>query len=139
MKKIHYSLDQLEEVVQSIRPLLADCSIVAFRGPLGAGKTTFIKALLKSFGIDESITSPTFTYLNTYSNPSGKIFYHFDLYRLKTLEEFIDQGFDEYLNEPHAVTLIEWPEVIEPLLQKRACFLDIDYADDRRSITITQR
>ena len=139
MNKIYYNLDQIDKVVQFLHECAEDYSIFALRGSLGAGKTTLIKALLASFDVKDPITSPTFTYVNRYANSSGKLFYHFDLYRLRGLDEFLDLGFDEYLSECKAVSFIEWPEVIEPILQKEVCFLDIDYCDNQRCITIIKK
>jgi len=124
-----YSLSDIPSVAQKLKELLKDCQIITFSGPLGAGKTTLIKELLKQWGIKEPVTSPTFTYLNLYQNEAGDMFYHFDLYRIKSLAEFQEAGFDEYLYEPGTYTLIEWPEHILPLLSQ-ACQVTIDYHEN---------
>lgn len=133
-----YSYNDVASVAHSIKQKMDDCTIVTFSGPLGAGKTTLIKELLAQWGVRDTVTSPTFTYLNRYTNAQGQIFYHFDLYRIASMREFQEAGFEEYLYEPGSYTLIEWPEHIMPLL-KRACHVKIDYHDDphKRLITIT--
>ena len=148
-KEIIYSLDEHDLVIQELKNAMATCQVFAITGPLGAGKTTTIKALLRSCGIVGTITSPTFTYVNEYVNDQGERFYHFDLYRIGSIEEFQSQGFDEYLYQPalrssqgevgpHSWSFIEWPEVIMPLLTHNICFVSFDYHDDpdKRIVTI---
>lgn len=91
-------------------------NIWAFYGNLGAGKTTLIKAICKALTIDEPVTSPTFSLVNEYRNPTGEIVYHFDFYRIKSIDEVYDMGYEEYFGSGH-ICLIEWPERIESLLQ----------------------
>lgn len=129
-KKIEYTLCDIERVAKNLKQLLNDCSVLTFTGPLGAGKTTLIKELLRQCGISQTVTSPTFTYMNMYEDPSGRTFYHFDLYRIGSMQEFQEAGFDEYLYEPESHALIEWPEHILPLLTHKVCHVAIDYHDD---------
>lgn len=138
-KKIIYSLDELEEVAQELAQLLKAFTVVTFTGSLGAGKTTLVRAMLRASGIESSITSPTFTYVNLYKNAHGKTFYHFDLYRIETVDDFIAAGFDEYLYAPESCALIEWPQVIMPLLTHDACHVELDYHEqpDKRVLMIT--
>jgi tRNA threonylcarbamoyladenosine biosynthesis protein TsaE len=128
-EEIIFGLDDLEEVVRlHLVPKLYTNKIFTFQGPLGAGKTTVIKELLKQCGVKEIITSPTFTYVKQYKpdnlhldnlhldNKHCKKFYHFDLYRLTSLDSFLELGFDEYLNDNQGCSVIEWPEIIFELL-----------------------
>ncbi len=132
-KKIIFSLDQLESVAQELWSLRDECQVYAFTGQLGAGKTTLVKELLKKAGVHEVTTSPTFTYVNVYKNKTGQTLYHFDLYRISSLDEFVQQGFDEYLYLPDSWSFIEWPEVIAPLLKKNVCRVALDYqGNDKR-------
>ena len=93
-------------------------ALVCLFGELGSGKTTLIKSIIAELTQinPHHITSPTFTYVNTYSGK--KVCHHFDLYRLAGLDNFLEKGFDEYLDSD-AYSLIEWPERIEPLFKNR--------------------
>ena len=136
-KKIIYTLDELPEVAQTLKELLEDCSVITLSGPLGAGKTTLVREMLGLWGVKEPVTSPTFTYVNRYETSSGNRFYHFDLYRIKTVADFQAAGFDEYLHEPGSTTFIEWPEPIESLLGPKRCHISIDYEQaDKRVIRL---
>ncbi len=132
-KKIIYTFDELPEVAQTLKELLEGCPVITLSGPLGAGKTTLVRELLGLWGVKEPVTSPTFTYVNQYETSSGKRFYHFDLYRIKTVADFQAAGFDEYLHEPDSTIFIEWPEPIESLLGSKRYHISIDYeqADKR--------
>ena len=90
--------------------------VFLLNGHMGAGKTTLINALCKEWGILES-SSPTFSLVNEYVSPKGVRIFHFDLYRLKNIDEALDIGFEEYLDQ-NAFVFIEWPEIIIPLLDK---------------------
>jgi tRNA threonylcarbamoyladenosine biosynthesis protein TsaE len=129
-KKITYSYDERENVIHYLKFLMKKYHIFAFVGHLGAGKTTIIRELLRNCGVVERIASPTFSYVNIYTKNDGITFYHFDLYRIASVDEFCEQGFDEYLNQSHAWVFIEWPEVISPLLQHGVCWLNFDYHED---------
>ena len=118
---------QMALVAAQLKNLMDHCQVFTFTGPLGAGKTTLVSELLRQTGIKGPITSPTFTYVNEYENEQGKRFYHFDLYRVKSLAEFLSSGFDEYLYAPASWALIEWPEVISPLLNHAVCQVSLEY------------
>ena len=134
MKKIILGIDEIPAIVsRELIPLLKCNNIFAFRGPLGAGKTTMIKEFCSQLGVGDMVTSPTFTYVNIYDGGSAKI-YHFDLYRLSVIDEFFQLGFDEYLSEKDAICVIEWPEVIGPLLAElRVCTVQLGYVEDDES------
>ncbi len=133
--KISYLLDDIPSVARRVREQLGDSRVITFTGPLGAGKTTLVKELLKQYGVTDVVTSPTFTYVNLYENNQGQQFYHFDLYRIETLDQFLEAGFDEYLNQPNALVFIEWPEPIASLLKEKVCHIVIEYTDDGRILT----
>ncbi len=124
------------QVVDRLQDIMAHCSIFTFDGPLGAGKTTLIRELLKKCGVKELVTSPTFTYLNMYENDQGQLFYHFDLYRLGNLEEFLAAGFNEYLYASGSWVFIEWSAIILPLLKEKVCFCALEYHGQARKIEI---
>jgi tRNA threonylcarbamoyladenosine biosynthesis protein TsaE len=108
--------------------------IFLFFGDMGAGKTTFIKTICADLGVDDAVTSPTYSIVNEYSSPKGKI-YHFDFYRLKDESEALDMGYEEYFYSGN-YCLIEWPEKIASLWPPE--FVKVNMAvlnDDRRRIT----
>ena len=103
--------------------------VIAFYGKMGAGKTTFIKALCEELGVADVITSPTFAIVNEYSLPSQGALYHFDFYRIKKLEEVYDMGYEDYFYSGN-LCLIEWPELIEELLPENALRVTIEEQPD---------
>lgn len=136
-QKMTYTLDQIDTVVDMLYAYMASCHIMTFTGPLGAGKTTIIRELLRRCGVKDIITSPTFTYVNLYTNEQGQALYHFDLYRIQSLDDFAHAGFDEYLYQPNSRCFIEWPAIIEPLLSAHVCRVTIDYdGPDARTIHV---
>lgn len=117
--------------------LAKNAQIYTFMGSLGAGKTTLVQAMLRELGVEEAIQSPTYMYVCIYTAADGRKIYHFDLYRLNSLEEFSQAGFEEYISDPNGICFIEWPEIIKPLLDD-ACQITIEYNDDQsRIINIT--
>ena len=113
--------------------------VIAFYGKMGAGKTTFIKAICEELGVNDVITSPTFAIVNEYSLPLGGrlegALYHFDFYRIKKIEEVYDMGYEDYFYSGN-LCLIEWPELIEDLLPEDALRVTIEeQPDGSRTIT----
>jgi tRNA threonylcarbamoyladenosine biosynthesis protein TsaE len=94
---------------------MGDNTVFAFYGKMGAGKTTFIKAVCKELGVDDSVTSPTFAIVNEYEAADGRPIYHFDFYRIKKVSEAYDMGCEEYFYSGYPC-FIEWPELIEEVL-----------------------
>lgn len=108
--------DQIDLAAQEFLPLLDKYDIFAFHGGMGAGKTTFINALCKALGVEDPTGSPTFAIVNEYALPNReKTIYHFDFYRIKSIDEVYDIGYEEYFFSGQPC-LLEWPEMIEPLL-----------------------
>ena len=101
----------------------------AFYGKMGAGKTTFIKAICEEMGVDDVITSPTFAIVNEYETSEEDTIYHFDFYRIKKIEEVYDMGYEEYFYSGN-LCFIEWPELIEDLLPEDATKVTIEEAED---------
>ncbi|KUJ52492.1 tRNA (adenosine(37)-N6)-threonylcarbamoyltransferase complex ATPase subunit type 1 TsaE [Chryseobacterium sp. JAH] len=103
-------LEDWQDVVEEILPKIQH-PILLLKGNLGAGKTTFTQFLLKNLGSEDEVNSPTYSIVNEYNTSNGKV-YHFDLYRLKNIEEVFDIGIEEYLDNAY-LCIIEWPEVYE--------------------------
>ena len=139
MKKIEFCFQEIEEVIDDyFLSLVQQKKIFVFYGPLGVGKTTLIRQILRSCGVEEKVSSPTFSYLKTYFVSGRKPFCHFDLYRLSRLQDFLDLGFDEYLNRDFCC-FVEWPEIIYDLLEKDAIkdfvlHVGIEYVDRGESL-----
>ncbi len=130
------SLDSTKEFGEKLGKLLKKGDIVALNGDLGAGKTTLTKSLGLGLGVEEYITSPTFSLINEYR---GRLpVYHFDVYRLENVKELDDLGFDEYFFGG-GVCIIEWAEKIEKMLPKGTIILDIRSGadEDKRTVDIS--
>ncbi|MDR1129556.1 MAG: tRNA (adenosine(37)-N6)-threonylcarbamoyltransferase complex ATPase subunit type 1 TsaE, partial [Prevotellaceae bacterium] len=108
-------LEDIQSAAQKICKCLNDKQIVALYGNMGAGKTTLIKAICREAGIKDNVTSPTFSLVNEYRTPDNRTIYHFDFYRINTVAEVFDFGYEEYFYSGE-LCLIEWPEMIEELL-----------------------
>lgn len=98
--------------------------VFAFYGKMGAGKTTFIKAVCEALGVTDVINSPTFSIVNEYVDARGQSIFHFDFYRLKRAEEAFDIGFEDYVYSGK-LCLMEWPEIVEPLLPEETVRVSI--------------
>lgn len=109
------SLDQIHQTARQFIQAMDGKTIFAFYGSMGAGKTSFIKAICEELGITDVINSPTFAIVNEYSIPGGDSVYHFDFYRIEKAEEAFDLGYEEYFYSGQ-YCFIEWPEKIESLL-----------------------
>jgi len=136
-RTVIFGEEDISQIADYLSEQLKDCKIMVFSGPLGAGKTTLIRALLRKCGITEPmITSPTFIYINRYKNDEGQTFYHFDLYRIESVADFLEAGFDEYFEEPDSWCFIEWPEVIMQILPEKTCYVMLDYHNDKRKLRL---
>lgn len=122
------SLESIREAARQFVSRIEDRSVFAFYGSMGAGKTTFIKAVCEELGVTDVITSPTFAIINEYSGSCGTV-YHFDFYRIKKLEEVYDMGYEDYFYSG-ALCFIEWPELIEELLPEDAVIVNIRENED---------
>lgn len=119
------SLSELSRVADAVVERLGERRVVAFRAPMGAGKTTLIAEIVAALGSGDVVTSPTFALVNEYDTGNGEVVYHFDFYRIERVEEAFDMGYEEYFYSGK-LCLVEWPEKIEELLP-----------DDVMTVTIT--
>lgn len=118
MKEYTITINGIEDYPQAAREfvkLLDRGRIFAFYGKMGSGKTTFIKSICEELGVKDSINSPTFAIVNEYEDRNQNTIYHFDFYRIKSIEEVYNMGYEEYLYGD-AICFMEWPELIEELL-----------------------
>jgi len=131
------NIQDLEHINQAAKEFInemGDHTVFAFYGKMGAGKTTFVKAICEALGVNDVITSPTFAIVNEYEAPERTI-YHFDFYRIKKLEEVYDMGYEDYFYSGN-LCFIEWPELIEEVLPTDAVRITIsENADGSRTVT----
>ena len=128
-------LDTIRSVARQFIENIGSSRVFAFYGKMGAGKTTFVKALCEELGCDDVVTSPTFAIVNEYTDGEQQPVYHFDFYRIKKLEEVYDMGYEEYFYSG-ALCLIEWPELIEDVLPDDTVRVTIEeQADGSRLLT----
>lgn len=130
-------LDNIREAAKQFIANIGDSTVFAFYGNMGAGKTTFVKAVCEELGVDDVITSPTFSIVNEYrSERTGELIYHFDFYRVKKIEEVYDMGFEDYFYSG-ALCFIEWPELCEEVLPDDTVKVSInEEPDGSRTITL---
>lgn len=128
-KIIINGLEDISRAADEFIKLIGDNKIIAFYGSMGAGKTTFITALCASLGVEDVVNSPTFTIVNEYCTSNGEPVYHFDFYRIKSLEEVMDMGFEEYVYSDN-LCLMEWPEMLGELLPEEALKVTISEQED---------
>jgi len=129
-------IDHIREAAREFIEHIGDRRVFAFYGKMGAGKTTFVKAICEELGVEDVITSPTFAIINEYTTSSNSI-YHFDFYRIKKLEEVYDMGYEDYFYSG-ALCFIEWPELIEEILPDDAVRVSIaEQEDGSRIVTFS--
>jgi len=125
-----YTLNQINEAAKQIINSSNNHKIWTFDGEMGAGKTTLIKAICKTMGVSDEVSSPTFSLVNEYKTNDGKTLYHFDFYRIKNIEEVYDIGYEDYFFSGN-ICLIEWPEKVEELIEGEEVFeIKIEKRDD---------
>ena len=152
MNIIITDIDHIREAAREFIAHIGDRRVFAFYGKMGAGKTTFIKAVCEELGVEDVVTSPTFAIVNEYTSPdpseggegladsdsgrpssplgrSGGVLYHFDFYRIKRIEEVYDMGYEDYFYSGN-LCFIEWPELIEDLLPADAVRVTIEEQPD---------
>ncbi len=124
------SPETIHEAAKTFVSHIDQTTVFAFYGKMGAGKTTFIKAICEELGVEDVITSPTFAIVNEYrAAQTGELIYHFDFYRIRTLEEVYDMGYEDYFYSG-ALCFLEWPELVEDLLPGDAVKVSITEQED---------
>lgn len=128
------SLDNIREAAKAFLDGMGTGKVFAFYGKMGAGKTTFIKAICEELGVTDVITSPTFALVNEYTVADGSPIYHFDFYRIKKLDEVYDMGYEDYFYGG-SLCFLEWPELIEEILPEDVTKVTItEEADGSRKV-----
>lgn len=134
----HIGLNNLPGIAPQIVRAAGTLKLWTFYGEMGAGKTTLIKTLCKTLGVQDAVSSPTYSLVNEYRTSSGNPVYHFDFYRINSIEEAYDIGYEDYFYSGH-LCLIEWPERIEELLAPENLLrISIDKAGALRNIRLEQ-
>ena len=131
------SLEDINSVAKQFIELVGERRVFAMYGPMGVGKTTFVKAVCEELGVDDTINSPTFAIVNEYRTPEDKVVYHFDFYRIEDVQEAYDFGYEDYFYSK-AMCFIEWPERIESILPSDVVNLNFTEEEDGRRIIHVQ-
>lgn len=135
------SIQEIDRVAHNLLNFFEGHNIVCFYGAMGAGKTTLIRAICKALGVSDIVTSPSFALVNEYTDRNGNPIYHFDFYRIQSIDEVFDFGYEEYFYNPNALCLIEWPELVAPILPAEGV-VSIHVTvnpDDTRTIQISSK
>ena len=128
-------LNHIHEAARTFIDNIGNDTIFAFHGHMGAGKTTFIKAICEELGVTDAVSSPTFAIVNEYASNMGSI-YHFDFYRIKRSSEVLDLGFEDYAYSGN-LCLMEWPELIEEFLPEETVDVHIEEIEGgKRRVTV---
>jgi tRNA threonylcarbamoyladenosine biosynthesis protein TsaE len=128
-------LSALPKVAQMLLDSFPGERVFAFYGSMGAGKTTFIKAICRELGSEDYVTSPTFALINEYTTSKGSVIYHFDFYRIKKIDEAFDLGYEDYIYSGN-YCFIEWPEMIEQLLP--AGIVEVRISEGENSVRLVE-
>jgi tRNA threonylcarbamoyladenosine biosynthesis protein TsaE len=127
-------IDSLKPAAKALLEKYPDKKVFAFKGPMGSGKTTFIKAICEELGVNDTVSSPTFSLVNEYRSEKGEKVFHFDFYRIKNISEAYDMGYEDYLYSG-SYCFIEWPEMIAELLPEGAVEVEIKLEGAARTIS----
>ncbi len=133
---IYKELSELEETAKKIIKFAEGLKVWTFEGTLGAGKTTLIQALAKQFQVIDSVKSPTYSLVNEYLTQNGQTIYHFDLYRIKDVEELLDLGYEEYFYDDDKYCWIEWASKASELIPLPHLAIQITIEQEYRTIDL---
>ena len=129
MEIVIENIKDIRSAAKEFIKVMGDNKVFAFHGSMGAGKTTFIKAVCEELGVIETVSSPTFAIINEYKDGEGRPIFHFDFYRINKLEEVYDFGYEDYFYSGH-LCLIEWPELVESILPENTVKILIQELED---------
>ncbi|MFA6751988.1 MAG: tRNA (adenosine(37)-N6)-threonylcarbamoyltransferase complex ATPase subunit type 1 TsaE [Fermentimonas sp.] len=129
MEIVIENIKDIRSAAQEFIKVMGDNKVFAFHGSMGAGKTTFIKAVCEELGVIETVSSPTFAIINEYKDGEGRPIFHFDFYRINKLEEVYDFGYEDYFYSGN-LCFIEWPELVESILPENTVKISIQEQDD---------
>lgn len=129
------SPEELSNVAKQILEVIGERKIVLFKGEMGAGKTTLIKALCRQLNVTDNVSSPTFSIVNEYHS-ANEVIYHFDFYRINNLREVYDMGYEEYFFSGHRC-FVEWPEKIEGIINFDYILVQVEAKNEIRTIIVT--
>lgn len=129
-----YSLSTIQETANQLLPFVRTYACIAFNAPMGSGKTTLIHNICDILGVQDAVSSPTFSIINEYRTDANKTIFHMDWYRLKNIDDAIEAGVQDVLDHTDAWVFIEWPEIAEKLLPAHTLWIDIQIisANERR-------
>lgn len=130
-------LEELEDIAKKVIELSSDSKIILLEGELGSGKTALTKFICKLLHVKDEVSSPTFSLVNEYQTENGETIYHFDLYRLNSIEEAIDIGCEEYFNSGN-LCLIEWPKLAMGLIPEERVQIAIEMQEKNRLFNINK-
>lgn len=129
---------ETEAFAAALAACIAPGSVISLTGDLGAGKTVFTRGFARALGIKEAVSSPTYTIIQEYKTPDGRDFFHLDLYRISDEYSALGFGVDEYLDDPEAYALVEWPERIAGIMPENAVKVNIRHlGGDIREISVS--
>ena len=132
-----YTLNEISKIAQLIIDSASN-KVLLFYGEMGVGKTTLIKEIVRQLGVNDVVSSPTFSLVNEYLSLQGETIYHFDFYRINNEEEALDMGVDEYFDSANWC-LVEWPENVKNLVPLNAVKISLSLNEDQtRSLVIQQ-
>ncbi|HBT84561.1 MAG: tRNA (adenosine(37)-N6)-threonylcarbamoyltransferase complex ATPase subunit type 1 TsaE [Fermentimonas sp.] len=129
MEIVIENIKDIRSAAKEFIKVMGDNKVFAFHGSMGAGKTTFIKAVCEELGVIETVSSPTFAIINEYKDGEGRPIFHFDFYRINKLEEVYDFGYEDYFYSGN-LCFIEWPELVESILPENTVKISIQEQDD---------
>ncbi|MBI1266369.1 MAG: tRNA (adenosine(37)-N6)-threonylcarbamoyltransferase complex ATPase subunit type 1 TsaE [Cryomorphaceae bacterium] len=135
MKIVAETLADVDVCAETLKKLLPESGVVLFFGEMGSGKTTLIKSFCRAIGVEDEVSSPTFSLVNEYQTSSGKRVFHFDLYRLESPEEALDIGIEEYF-DGGGLCLVEWPERLGFLMPENGINIHIKVVNNQREIVV---